>query len=100
MNIQPFNPDCILEKFIHFGDEPIIKSLPRNMNDVRRLQSMSNYKNDPNLTPEENQKRKEQLARLEDYIRNKKEFTKSEAQRAKDKKRKKIAYKSKKRNRK
>lgn len=100
MNIQPPNPDCDLKKFIHFGEEPLPDHLPRNMRDVRYMQSMNTYKDDPNLSPEENQKRKEQLARLEESIRNKKEYTKSAEQKAKDKKRKKIAEKSKKKNRK
>ena len=100
MNIQPANPNCDLNKFIRFGDEPIPSQMPRNMNDVKRMQAMSNYKDDPSLTAEENQKRKEQLARMEEAIRNKKEYVKSEAQKAKDKKRAKIAAKSKKKNRK
>ena len=99
MNIQPPNPHCDLKKFIHFGDEPM-PQMPRNMQDVRRMQSMSNYRDDPKLSPEENQKRKEQLARMEEAIRNKKDYSKSAEQKAKDKKRKKIAEKSKKKNRK
>ncbi len=100
MNIQPPNPDCDLKKFIQFGDEPVPDTLPRNMRDVRHMQAMNNYQDDPNLTPEENKARKERLAQMEEAIRNKKEFTKSAAQKAKDKKRKKLADKSKKKNRK
>lgn len=100
MNIQPPNPDCDLKKFIHFGEEPLPDHLPRSMRDVRQMQSMNNYKDDPNLSPEENKKRKEQLANLEESIRNKKEYTKSLEQKAKDKKRAKQAKQSKRKNRK
>lgn len=100
MNIQPPNPHCDLKKFIYFGEEPLPSHLPTNMAGVRQMQAMNNYKDDPNLSPEENQKRKEQMARLEESIRNKKEFKKSAAQKAKDKKRSKMAAQSKKKNRK
>lgn len=99
MNIQPPNPHCDLSKFIQFGDEPMPQHLPRTMRDVRTMQAMGGYKDDPNLSPEENQKRKEQIARMEESIRNKKDFTKSAEQKAKDKKRKKLSEKSKRKNR-
>lgn len=100
MNIQPPNPNCDLKKFIHFGKDPLPSDLPTNMTGVRQMQAMNNYKDDPNLSPEENKKRKERMAALEESIRNKKEFKKSEAQKNKDKKRAKIASQSKKKNRK
>jgi len=100
MNIQPPNPDIDLNRFIHFGDEPLPAQMPRTMRDVRQMQAMGGYKDDPTLSPEENQKRKEQLARMEEAIRNKKEFTKSVEQKKREKQRKKIADKSKKKNRK
>lgn len=99
MNIQPPNPHCDLKKFIYFGDEPA-PEMPRTLADVRRMQSMNNYKDDPSLSPEENQKRKERMAAMEESIRNKKEYKKSDAQRVKDKKRAKLAAASKKKNRK
>ena len=100
MNIQPPNPNIDLKRFIHFGDDPLPEQMPRNMRDVRQMQAMGGYRDDPKLTPEENQKRKEQLARMEEAIRNKKEFTKSVEQKKKEKQRKKIADRSKKKNRK
>lgn len=100
MQLKPPSPDIDLKKFIYFGDEPLPDHLPKSLREVDRLKAMSGYRDDPKLSPEENQKRKEQFARMEEAIRNKKDFTKSAKQKEADKKRAKIAAKSKKRNRK
>jgi hypothetical protein len=99
MNIQPQSPNIDLKRFIFFGDPPM-PQMPRNLREVDRLKAMNSYKDDPKLSPEENQKRKEHYAKLEESIKNKKEYSKSAKQREADKKKAKLAAKSKKKNRK
>ncbi len=99
MNIQPQSPNIDLKKFIFFGDPPM-PEMPKNLREVDRLKAMSSYKDDPKLSPEENQKRKEHYAKMEEYLKNKKDFTKSAKQREADKKKAKLAAKSKNKNRK
>lgn len=100
MNNQFFKSVNDLKKFIQFGEEPIPLNLPTDMNGIRKLQIANKYKDNPNLTFEQNQKYKEQMVALEEAIRNKKEFKKSLVQKVKDKKRAKLAAQSKKKNRK
>lgn len=99
MNIKPQSPNIDIKEFIFFGNPPI-PEMPKNLRDVDRLKAMSNYKDDPKLSPEENKKRKEYYAKMEEQIRNKKDFGKSSKQKEIDKKKSKIAANSKKRNRK
>ena len=47
--------------------------MPKNLREVDRLKAMSSYKDDPKLSPEENQKRKEHYAKMEEYLKNKKD---------------------------
>jgi len=100
MNNQPPKPQSELKKFVSFGEEPLPLGLPTNMTDIRKIQLVNKYKDIPDLSFEENQKRREQLAALEESILNRKEYGKSLAQKAKDKKRAKVVAQSKKRNRK
>jgi len=99
MHIKPKDFPLNINNFISIGNTSFINNLPKNLSEVNYLKTINKYQDDPNLSLEENKKRKEQLARLEEAIRNKKDYSKSAKQKAKDKKRAKIAAKSRNKNR-
>lgn len=82
----------------YIGDT-IKTELPTNLKELLHIQAMNRIKDDPNLTPEENKRRKENIIKFEQAIRAKKEHFKSIKQKSKDKIRSKLAAKSKRRNR-